>query len=249
MIDLDEAGGVTVVRLAHGKVNALDLELLERLTATFAQLDVDSSRAVVLTGSGRAFSAGVDLWRIVDGGAAYLHAFLPALEAAFRAVFSIGKPVVAALNGHAIAGGAILAAACDHRVMAAGTIGVTELQVGVPFPATALEILANAYGGPQARRAILAADTLEPAAALTTGRVDELSLPDTLLETAKARARQLADRTTPDVFRLTKRQLQAPALHRMTPDPRVLRLWLRAAEDGRLRRYMTAVSSGRPRRG
>jgi enoyl-CoA hydratase len=183
----------------------------------------------------------VDLWRIADGGATYLHAFLPALEAAFRSVFSIGKPVVAALNGHAIAGGAILAAACDHRVMAAGTIGVTELQVGVPFPATALEILGHAYGGRRARRAVLAADTLEPAAALTAGRVDELSTPDTLMETAAARARQLADRTPPDVFRLTKQQLQAPARQRMTTDPRVLRLWLRAAEDGRLRRHMTAL--------
>ncbi len=125
--------------------------------------------------------------------------------------------------------------------MAAGTIGVTELAVGVPFPATALEILAHAYGGPQARRAVLSADTLEPAAALTAGRVEEVALPDTLLGTAVARARQLADRTTPDVFRLTKEQLQAPALQRMGTDPRVLRLWLRAAEDGRLSRYMSAV--------
>ncbi|MFI1994840.1 enoyl-CoA hydratase/isomerase family protein [Actinoplanes sp. NPDC020271] len=243
MIDLDNTDGVTVARLAHGKVNALDLELLDHLTATFAQLDVDSSRAVVLTGSGRAFSAGVDLWRIVDGGAAYVHAFLPALEAAFRAVFCIGKPVVAALNGHAIAGGAVLAAACDHRVMAAGTIGVTELPVGVPFPATALEILAHAYGVPQARRAVLCADTLGPAAALATGRVDELASAESLLATAVARAAELAERTPPEIFRLTKEQLQAPAVQRMSTDPRVLRLWLRATEDGRLRRYMSTLRS------
>ncbi|WP_436534328.1 enoyl-CoA hydratase/isomerase family protein [Actinoplanes sp. HUAS TT8] len=243
MIELDETDGVAVVRLAHGKVNALDLELLERLTATFTQLDVDSSRAVVLTGSGRAFSAGVDLWRIVDGGAAYVHAFLPALETTFRTVFGLGKPVVAAVNGHAIAGGAVLAAACDHRIMAAGTIGVTELAVGVPFPTAALEILAYAYGIPPARRAVLAADTLDPPAALTAGRVDEVSPAGTLIETAVARAREMADRTPPEVFRITKEQLQAAPLARMGTDPRVLRLWLRAAEDGRLHRFMTAVRS------
>lgn len=191
--------------------------------------------------TGRAFSAGVDLWRIIDGGAAYVHAFLPALESAFRAVFTIGKPVVAALNGHAIAGGAILAAACDHRVMSAGTIGVTELLVGVPFPATALEILAHAYGTPPARRAVFSAETLDPAAALSFGRVDELATGDTLLNTAVTRARELAERTSPEVFRLTKEQIQAPALQRMSTDPRVLRLWLRAAEDGRLHRYMTSL--------
>jgi enoyl-CoA hydratase len=245
VIDVDLVDGVAVVRLAHGKVNALDLELLERITATFTQLDADASLAVVLTGSGRAFSAGVDLWRIIDGGSGYVHAFLPALETAFRAVFSIGKPVVAAVNGHAIAGGAILAAACDHRIMAddAGTIGVTELLVGVPFPATALEILGYAYGLPQARRAVLTGDTLGPAAALAAGRVDEVTPPAALLETAVSLARRLAGQTTPDVLRLTKEQLQAQVHQRTTTDPRVLRLWSRAAEDGRLRRYMSSFSS------
>ncbi|GAA4604702.1 enoyl-CoA hydratase [Actinoplanes octamycinicus] len=248
MIELDEAGGVAVVRLAHGKVNALDLELLERITATFTELDAGPAAAIVFTGAGRAFSAGVDLWRVIDGGAGYVHAFLPALEAAFLAVFSTGKPVVAALNGHAIAGGAILAAACDHRVMAdgAGTIGVTELRVGVPFPASALEILGHAYGEPQARRQVLAADTLGPAAALAAGRVDELAPPDGLLDAAVAVARRLAARTRPDTFRLTKAQLQATVRRRLAArsrdlDPQVSHLWVQAVEDGRLREYMASV--------
>ena len=72
-----------------------------------------------------------------------MRSFLPALSAAFLAVFCSGKPVVAAVNGHAIAGGAILACACDRRVMddSGGQFGVTELRVGVPFPPVALEIL------------------------------------------------------------------------------------------------------------
>ncbi|WIM99695.1 enoyl-CoA hydratase/isomerase family protein [Actinoplanes oblitus] len=248
MLEVTETDGIAVVRLAHGKVNALDLELLERLTATFAALDTGPARAVVFTGSGRVFSAGVDLWRVIDGGAAYVHAFLPALEAAFLAVFAAGKPVVAALNGHAIAGGAVLAAACDHRIMAggAGRIGVTELRVGVPFPATALEILGYAYGEPQARRQVLAADTLEPAAALAAGRIDGITPPESLVDDAVAVARRLAALTPAGTFRLTKAQLQATVRRRLAArrpdlDPQVTQSWVQAVEDGRLRDYMAAV--------
>src|SRR4051812_31145504 len=67
-LHVEDRGGVAVVRLAHGKVNALDLELLHAITATFTELDRGDAAAVVLTGSGSAFSAGVDLWRILDGG-------------------------------------------------------------------------------------------------------------------------------------------------------------------------------------
>src|SRR3954468_3551746 len=176
-LHVEDQDGVAVVRLAHGKVNALDLELLHAITETFGELDRGDASAVVLTGDGPAFSAGVDLWRILDSGAAYGREFLPALDAAFLAVFSTGKPTVAAINGHAIAGGAVLAAACDQRVMSTGTIGVTELLVGVPFPASALGILGHAAGGPATRRAVLSGSTLTPPEALAAGFVDEISPP------------------------------------------------------------------------
>lgn len=126
MIEVDVVDGIAVVRLAHGKVNALDLELCQAIEQTMRDLDDPDGpvRAVVVTGAGRAFSAGVDLKRVVYGGAAYVAEFLPALSGAFRSVFDLGKPVIAAVNGHAIAGGCVLAAACDHRIMAAGVAGV-----------------------------------------------------------------------------------------------------------------------------
>ena len=96
MLDLEERRGITVVRLAHGKVNALDVELLEAIAKTFGSLD--SRKGVVLTGSGRSFSAGVDLKRIVDGGLDYVKVFRPALSAALKAVFYHPAPVVAAVK-------------------------------------------------------------------------------------------------------------------------------------------------------
>ncbi len=136
MIEVEEHGTVHLVRLRHGKVNAMDLELLRAVRDTFAELA--GAGAVVLTGDGRAFSAGVDLRRLLHEGAGYTAEFLPALSAAVRAVFEHPRPVVAAVNGHAIAGGCVLVAACDRRLMSAGTIGVSELAVGVPFPTAAL---------------------------------------------------------------------------------------------------------------
>jgi len=226
------------VRLAHGKVNALDLELLHAITDTFGELDRGNAAAVVLTGSGAAFSAGVDLWRIIDGGVAYGQEFLPALDAAFLAVFGIGKPTVAAINGHAIAGGAILAAACDERVMSNGRIGVTELLVGVPFPTTALDILGYAWGGPAARRAVLSGATLRPEEALAAGHVDQIGT----TAAAVARARRLAG-IAPDSYRLTKAQLHAGIPGPV--EPRVAELWARAVEDGRIGRYMAGVTRQR----
>src|SRR6201992_461123 len=111
---------------------------------------------VILTGAGRAFSAGVDLRALVDGGKGYAEKFVVALSKAFRAIFDHPAPVIAAVNGHAIAGGCVLAMCADVRLMSGGTIGLTELAVGVPFPVTALEICRDAMGISAAPRALRA---------------------------------------------------------------------------------------------
>jgi enoyl-CoA hydratase len=250
MINIDEFDDVVCVRLDHGKVNALDLELLVGITETFTRLDTSDHAAIVLTGAGRSFCAGVDLWRVIGGGVAYVTTFLPALSDAFLAVFTVGKPVVAAVNGHAIAGGAVLAYACDYRLMADGDgrIGVTELHVGVPFPPVALEIVAFAVGADEARRAIISAATYQPHEALTRGHIDRLVAPSDLLDAAVNSARSLANQIPRDAFRLTKEQLRAPVgerLARFRPrfDAHIAELWARGVGDGRIQRYMEEIGS------
>src|SRR6185503_562333 len=112
--------GVAVVTMVHGKANALDIEFCEAIATQFDKLRDASARAVVLTGQGRMFSAGVDLLRLSDGGAPYVRRFLPALHRLFEAVFFFPKPVVAAVNGHAIAGGCVLECCADKRIAARG---------------------------------------------------------------------------------------------------------------------------------
>ena len=252
MIEVKIDEGVGVVRLAHGKVNALDLELCRAIEETMHGLDAEHVRAVVLTGAGRAFSAGVDLNRILDGGADYATEYLPALIGAFRAVFDLGKPVVGAVNGHAIAGGCVLAAACDHRIMAtgSGTIGVPELYVGVPFPATALEILQFALGPVGARQAILSGTNHPPAEARAHGLVDELAAPEDLLDRALSVAHRLSSAIPADAFRYTKEQLHRPVNQRLSDndEPTMVKLWQTAAADGRIQAFIDRLTPDRPAR-
>ena len=243
MIERYDRRGVAFVRLAHGPVNAQDLELVQAIIDTFRELDSTDHRAVVFTGSGRAFSAGVDLWQIVDGGPDYVERYLAALIDSFEAVFFTGKPVVAALNGHAIAGGCILASGCDYRIMAAGRIGVPEMLVGVPFPMSGLEILMHAVGPQRARILVQTGATHEPVAAHQLGLVDEVVDAERLEDQALATAIRLADTAPADTFRQTKRQLRLDvterlARHRPEQDPQTLRLWQAKAADGTIRGYM-----------
>src|SRR5215211_2720359 len=186
MIDIAQRGRVAVMTLAHGKANALDSELCIDIIARFDELKSSMAQAVVLTGTGKIFSAGVDLKRAVEGGAAYLRDFLPVLSRAFETVFFYPKPVVAAVNGHAIAGGCVLACAADRRLMAraAGRIGVTELLVGVPFPCSAIEIMRCAVAPHSFENTILSGTTFEPQEAARRGLIEETLDSEGLLDHA-----------------------------------------------------------------
>src|SRR3954451_216207 len=211
MIHVEHEGDVAVVRFEHGKVNALDLELLRAITTTMGE--VSSAGAIVLTGTGRAFSAGVDLRRIVDGGVAYAEEFLPALSEAFLAVFDCPRPVVAAINGHALAGGCVIAAAADLRLMSGGTIGLTELLVGVQFPTVPLEISRYAFGTAAARLA-LTGETFGVDGGFRLGLVDGVVAPDELLPRALSRASALGGISS-HVYAATKEQLHRAARERI----------------------------------
>ncbi|SDI05567.1 enoyl-CoA hydratase [Actinokineospora alba] len=225
MITVEAHGDLAVLRIDHGKVNALDLELCEAISRTVSSLVADG---LIITGAGQAFSAGVDLRRVVEGGANYVADFLPALSKAFLAVFDCPRPVIAAVGGAAIAGGCVIAAAADYRIMSAGRIGLTELLVGVPFPVAALEIIRHAVGH-HAQRLINTGAVLDAEAARSVGLVDEVVGPDDLLDRALTRATALS-RIPPAAFALTKRQLHRPARTRIeaargVDDPKVTALW------------------------
>ena len=218
MIEVDETEGVALLRMASGKANAMSLEFCELLTARFEELKRSDAPAVVITGSGRIFSAGADLLKLVDGGSSYVGKFLPALSTMLAAVFSHPKPVVAAINGHAIAGGCVLACAADRRLMAraAGRIGVTVL-VGVPFPCSAIEIMRCVLSARHFSEVIFTGTTYSPTEAAERDLIHEVAEPDALLARAIGCARTLAGLPA-QAFALTKQQIREPSLARLRAD-------------------------------
>ncbi|HEX7809768.1 MAG TPA: enoyl-CoA hydratase/isomerase family protein, partial [Thermoanaerobaculia bacterium] len=157
MIDRSISDSVATLRLNYGKAAALDLELLDAVALAIAECAADDDiRAVILTGTGSIFCAGVDLFRITNGGREYAERFLPALGRMLLELFAFPKPLIAAVNGHAIAGGCVLALAGDYRLMAQGNgrIGVPELLVGVAFPPSVIEAIRFALP-PQQLQALL----------------------------------------------------------------------------------------------
>ncbi|MFC4003071.1 enoyl-CoA hydratase/isomerase family protein [Prauserella oleivorans] len=246
-IQLGPAEGVAVVRLAHGKANALDTELCERLLGVLDDVLRAGHPAVVLTGTAGVFSAGVDLRRLVTGGAAYVREFLPVLSEVFLTLFDFPRPVVAAINGHAIAGGAVLAAACDARVMNAdhGMLGWTELRVGVPFPLAATEILRCAYGSPALTELMVWARTWRGPDALARGLVDAMAAEDAVVGRAAELARTLG-RVPPEAFLHTKRQLHRPFNERIgehgpSDDAHVEHVWSAPETLATIRSYVAAM--------
>jgi enoyl-CoA hydratase len=215
MIIRSQDEGILTLRLAHGKASALDAELLDALLRELDEI-ADDTRALILTGTGSIFSAGVDLFRLTREGADYVREFLPLLSRFVRALFTFPRPVVAAANGHAIAGGCVIVLAADARLMAegAGRIGLPELLVGVPFPTAALEVVRFAVPRDKVQPLIYTGRTMLPRDALTAGLVDEVVSPDNLLTRAQEVARQLS-LIPPQVYRLTKHSIRAEALARM----------------------------------
>jgi enoyl-CoA hydratase len=248
MVHSELSEGIAVLRMEHGKVQALDLELAEDVER---ELDsaVRGARAIVLTGSGACFSAGVDLHRVVEGGGTYVARFLPALARLLRRLFECPLPLVTAINGHAVAGGALMAWCGDLRVMAhgAGRIGVPELRVGVPFPAVAVEILRFATGGRHLQELALLGRTYDPDTALQFGLVDELADQSALPARALDLAGDLA-RIAPESFALTKRALRQPFLDRLDregpeQDQRATAIWQAPATHDAIRRYLATLAS------
>ena len=246
MIEWADVDGVAVLKLARPPVNALDVELCTAVAEGLRGPHVDGVRAVVLTGGGRAFSAGVDLRAVVAGGAEYPRRLVPALTDVFRAAFTVPVPLVAAVNGHAIAGGCVLAACADVVLMSEGRIGLPEVRVGVPFPRAAVEVVRHAVGDTGARRLMLGAETMPAPEAAALGLVDHVVAAADLQAAALAAAVELAERIPADTFAHTKAQLRRDAVARMDAhadeDAGATELWVERVRDGRIARYLEAVT-------
>ena len=211
MFETETRGEVTVVHMRHGKANAQDVDFCDAFSEQMASIAASDARATVVTGQGGIFSAGVDLLRARAEGPPYLERFLPALRRFLETTFFHPKPMVAAVNGHAIAGGCLLACCADRRLMARGDgrIGVPEVLVGVAFPAIAFEVMRFVCAQEHFEKLVYGGATLAPEDAKALGLVDEVVDADGLVDAAVDAASRLAA-IRPEVFALTKRQMRQP---------------------------------------
>lgn len=213
MIETEDMGRVRVLRLARGKGNALNIDFLKAIDAALDDLEKSPPRAAVITGQGSVFGAGVDLPELLSGGEAYVREFMPLLVKVFEHLATFPKPMVAAVNGHAIAGGAILLLTCDQRIIAKGRakVGLSEVLVGVQFPAWALEIARFATPPQHFPTLICTGRSYSPEESLARGLVDELVEPDNLMLRSLEVAEELAS-ILPETFTATKLAVRRPMI-------------------------------------
>jgi enoyl-CoA hydratase/carnithine racemase len=215
---IEQIDDVAVVTMTSNKVNALDDDFFTDLQAAMAELQSAPPLPVVLTGTSRCFSAGLNLLDLYEFDRTTLAAFVDRFGETMLAWFSLPRPTVAAVNGHAIAGGCVVALACDLRIAADSDdakIGLNEVQVGIPFPGVPFEITRHALAPGRLREALLMGALYTPEEALTRGLVDEIVEADALLPRAVAVARSIAPDSL-EAYATIKAHLLAPALARVT---------------------------------
>ncbi|NLG09349.1 MAG: enoyl-CoA hydratase/isomerase family protein [Deinococcales bacterium] len=207
-LQTSRAGAVLIVTLSRPQVrNALSRGLRAELAAALAEAEADDGvRAVVLTGAGEAFCAGLDLAEL-EASLGYTserhRQDSRALADLFLQMVRFPKPLVAAVNGHAVAGGAGLVTACDVALMAEGArIGYTEARIGFVAALVAV-LLVRQVGEKHARDLLLGAHLIEASEAARIGLVNEVAPRADVLERALARAERMAA-NAPGSLRLTK---------------------------------------------
>ncbi|MGH3152550.1 MAG: enoyl-CoA hydratase/isomerase family protein [Streptosporangiaceae bacterium] len=214
---IERRGRVAVVTMTTNPVNAQNQAFFADLHDAFDRLEHDHPDSpVVLTGTGRRFSAGLDLdehFRLFAGDPAAVGSWFVGYRATNMRLFTYPRPTVAAINGHAFAGGLITAAVCDHRIAVTSdaTFGLNEVPIGIPMPAVYVRMLTYAWGGPVAARTCLLGETFTPVQARALGMVRELLPATDLLDRAVA----IAGQTPQDCleqYAFTKRACQAAAL-------------------------------------
>lgn len=193
MIERNQYEGIHELRLARPPVNALNPELCRQLVEALAATVASGARGIVLCGGSGAFSAGLDVPHLLTLDATGLRAAWQAFIDAARALAQSPVPVVAALNGHAPAGGCVLALCCDYRVMAQGDyrIGLNETQVGLVAPEGIQRLLRRVVGSHRAERLLVGGDMVDAQRAQAIGLVDELAPIDEVPQRGRAWLSQL----------------------------------------------------------
>lgn len=204
--------GCTVVTLDRPPVNAVDPAVVAAL-GDWADAYTDQA-PVILTGAGASFCAGVDVKAFLALDPAGREAFFAGITRMVRALVRLRVPLVAALNGHGLGGGFVLALCADWRVVSDGDhrFGLTEAKAGVPFPVGPLEVIRAELPPHLLRRLTLSSEIVGAGELVAGGVFDEMAAPEALRAKALAAAQRLAAQPA---FTAVKRQIRGPLQDRL----------------------------------
>ncbi len=211
-VSVETSGVVTVVRIDRPPANAISLELLDELVAALEGLAAEVPAAVVIAGRVGFFSAGVDLKAVPGYGPHEQRRMVTGINRMVLATYGMSCPVIAAVTGHAIADGLVLALCADLRIASLeGRYGLTEVKVGVPYPQAAIGVVRAELPSHAARRLVLSNQLIDGTEALMLGLFDEVLEPDAVLRRAVELATEMAAFPA-DVYAATKRELRSQPL-------------------------------------
>lgn len=211
-VSVETSGTVTVVRIDRPPANAISIELLDELVDALEGLAAEAPAAVVIAGRVGFFSAGVDLKAVPGYGPDEQRRMVSGINRMVLAAYGMPCPVVAAVTGHAIAGGLVLALCADLRIASLeGRYGLTEIKVGVPYPQAAIGVVRAELPSHAARRLVLSNELIDATEALGLGLFDYVLERDAVLPRALELATAMAAFPA-DVYAATKRELRGQPL-------------------------------------
>ena len=204
-------GGIAVIQMDDGKANALGPQMISELGAAFARAESEAS-AIVLMGRPGRFCAGFDL-KIMGSGADAARKLVRLGADLMLRIYACPRPVVTACTGHAMAAGALLILVGDVRIGVEGPfqIGLNEVRIGLPMPLFGQQLVRDRLDPRHVERAVLRAETFDPATAQSVGYFDTLATPEDFVATTMAEARRLTTLSA-SAYAATKADLRADSL-------------------------------------
>jgi 3,2-trans-enoyl-CoA isomerase len=205
-------GGIATVTLNRGKVNALNESTVEEIRNSFETLENNQDvRAIIFTGHGKFFSFGFDIPEFLSYSKNEFIRYLEKFTSLCTYLFLYPKPIIAALNGHAIAGGCMLATTCDYRLMVSDNakISLNEINFGSSVFASSVDILRFCVGSINAQRVLYSGAMFSAEEAKRLALIDKIISQDELMEKTQDVAEDFA-RKDSAAFRSMKQLLRKP---------------------------------------
>jgi len=194
-VEVSKNKGIATLSLCRGKVNALTGAVVDQIKNALSDIEKDPDiRALALTGKGKFFSFGFDIPEFLSYSRDEFSDYLKNFTGLLVYMFLYPKPVVAALNGHTIAGGCMLSLACDQRIMVSGKakISLNEISFGSSVFAGSTEMLRACVGNANAMEILYSGAMYSAEQAQKMGLVDHVAQARDLMETSKKIAGKLA---------------------------------------------------------